>query len=237
MFHKLLRTLLDAALPQSCALCGARSRAAVCEGCERDWPDTRSRCACCANILPSANANDRCGACLGTPPPFDATYAVCDYAAPLDMLVLQLKFGAQLALAPWIASRMHQTLRCGSAALPDLLCPVPLSRQRLVERGYNQALEVARALAGQLALPLAPCLLERRRDTAPQAATAPRQRAANVHQAFAVLDSRQVLGRHIGVVDDVMTSGHTLVQVAHALKHAGASRVTNIVFARTPPRA
>lgn len=235
MLAKLLQTLLDAVLPFSCALCGGHAQAAVCSACAHQYLAVRARCACCANPLGQGDAGRRCGACLAAPPGFDATVTACDYAAPLDALVLQLKFGAQLALAPWMAARLHEALLGSGQPLPDLVCPVPLGRQRLVERGYNQALEVARPLARRLARPVLPQLLERVRDTAPQAGTEPRARAVNVRGAFAVPDVALVAGRHVGVVDDVMTSGHTLAQAAAALKRAGAARVTNIVFARTPP--
>src|SRR5690606_4454921 len=119
---------------------------------------------------------------------------------------------------------------------PDLLCPVPLGPLRLVERGYNQALELARPLSAALGVPLAPRLLERQVETAAQSGVAPRERRRNVRGAFALADGQpDVAGMHVGVVDDVMTSGHTLDELAGVLKRAGAARVTNLVFARTPP--
>ena len=73
-----------------------------------------------------------CGGCLADPPAFDATVAAVDYAAPLDQLVLQLKFGARLPLAPWFAERLRDAvLARPGMALPDVLCPVPLGRRRL----------------------------------------------------------------------------------------------------------
>jgi len=230
----------DALLPSSCVLCGALAREPVCPACTAAYvADGRSRCpqvrcTCCANPVGSQDGGRRCGACLAAPPAFDATVAACDYAAPVDGLVLQLKFGARLALAPWMARRLHAAVPAG--ALPDLLCPVPLGSRRLVERGYNQALEVARPLSAALGVPLAPRLLLRARDTPAQSGVAPGERRSNVRGAFALADDAPDLdGRHVGVVDDVMTSGHTLDELAGVLKRAGATRVTNLVFARTPP--
>ena len=120
-------------------------------------------------------------------------------------------------------------------ALPDMLCPVPLGHGRLVERGFNQALEIARPLASALGVALHPTLLARTLDTAAQSGVAPSERARNVRGAFAVADPDLVAGRHIGLVDDVMTSGHTLGELAATCKRFGAARVTNLVFARTPP--
>lgn len=232
------RAALHAMLPSACALCGGRAMEAVCAACAAAYIIARPRCPCCANPAAAPDADRRCGACLANPPAFDATLVACDYALPLDGLVLQLKFGAQLALAPWMGQVLVDALRSAPAALPDLLCPVPLGPRRLVERGFNQALEVARPLARALDVPLAPRLLTRERDTAAQSGVEAGARRKNVRGAFGVSgDAAAFAGRHVGVVDDVMSSGHTLDEIAAVLKRAGAARVTNIVFARTPPHA
>lgn len=222
-------------LPSSCALCGMAGDAAVCRDCEHAYVATRPRCPVCANPVGELDAALPCGACLGAPPAFDATLAACDYAAPLDSLVLQLKFGARLALAPWMARTVHDAALRAAWPAPDLLCPVPLGARRLVERGYNQALEVARPLARLLGAECVPRLAQRVVETAAQSGVAPADRQRNVRGAFAVALEERVAGRHVGVVDDVMTSGHTLDELASVLKQAGAARVTNFVFARTPP--
>jgi ComF family protein len=179
---------------------------------------------------------DLCGACLSHPPAFDATVAAVDYAIPLDQLVLQLKFGARLALAPWFARQIRDAvLARPGLPLPDLLCPVPLGPGRLVERGFNQALEIARPLAAALGVACHPALALRTLDTPAQSGVAPSVRANNVRGAFTVEDLDLVEGRHVGLVDDVMTSGHTLGELAATFKRFGAARVTNFVFARTPP--
>ncbi len=226
-------------LPSSCALCGQRCAGVVCEGCRFDAVAAGPRCQICANPLPceDADAGRHCGLCLARPPAFDATIAAGDYAAPLDQLLLQLKFAARLQLAPWCAAQLRdQVLRQTAigARLPDVIAPVPLGRARLAERGFNQALEVARPLSRMLGVPLAPRLLTRVRETAPQSAVAAAARLANVRAAFAASDA--AAGLHVAVVDDVMTSGRTLDALAAALKGAGAVRVTNYVVARTPPK-
>jgi len=236
----LLDPLLDRLLPSSCVLCGALGREPVCPACSRAHAgDAQARCPCCANPVGNQDGARRCGACVADPPAFDATVAACGYGAPVDRLVLQLKFGSRLALAPWMANRLRDAVLARSPDLrdlPDLLCPVPLGPRRLVERGYNQALEMARPLSAALGIPLAPRLLERRVETAAQSGVAPGERRRNVQGAFALADDPAMLqGQHVGVVDDVMTSGHTLDELAGVLKRAGAARVTNLVFARTPP--
>ncbi|SDG69124.1 MULTISPECIES: ComF family protein [unclassified Duganella] len=184
----------------------------------------------------TATAGLVCGVCLRSPPAFDCTLVAADYVLPVDQLVLQLKFGHRLALAPLCARLLRDAvLRQDDIALPALLCPVPLGPRRLAERGYNQALEIARPLARSMGVALEARLLQRVHETAAQSSVAPAERQANIAGAFAVPDATLVAGRHIGVVDDVMTSGRTLNELAATLKRHGAARVSNFVFARTPP--
>jgi len=242
--------LLDAVLPSCCALCGGRAddiaQAAapacapwrcLCAPCHRQFfGEAPPRCRICANPLDAHVRARTCGACLAQRPAFDATVVAADYALPLDELVLQLKFGGRLALAGLCAQTLHAAvLRERELALPALLCPVPLGRERLAQRGYNQALEIARPLARALRVALHPRLAARARETVAQSLVAPSARRANIAHAFAVADGALVRGRHIGIVDDVMTSGATLHELAATFKRYGAARVSNFVFARTPP--
>ena len=220
--------------PLRCVACDLRAAAPdgpICADCERDFLcATDSRCAVCAIRLPEAAAT-ACGACLRHPPHFDATVALGDYAPPLDGMVVALKSGGRLALAAdfgaLLARRARDVDRAGA-----LIVPVPLAFERHAERGFNQALEIARRLARALAVPLDADALLRVRHAAPQHLLALAERRRNVRGAFTV--RADVRGRHMLVVDDVMTSGATLEEVASALKRAGAARVTNLVVARTP---
>ena len=247
--HRWPRALLHLLLPSACALCGAGCDGVVCAPCRDHFclPVT-NRCVRCANPLPNAGTapadsslhgtagNDSCATCLAYPPAYDATISAVDYAPPLDHLVLQLKFSARLPLAPWFAELLRDAILARPGLpLPDLLCPVPLGPSRLVERGFNQALEIARPLAGALGVALHPRLAARRVDTRAQSGVSPHERAENIRGAFAIEDPELVDGRHVGIVDDVMTSGSTLEELAATFKRFGAARVTSLVFARTPP--
>lgn len=244
-------TLLRTLLPGCCALCGGPGEAALCPACRRQcFGAEPPRCVQCANPLPllqyEQNSHDddvvpagRCGRCLADAPAFDATLVAAEYALPVDQLVLQLKFGARLQLAGLFAGLLRDAvLRRPDFILPQLLCPVPLGPKRLAGRGFNQALEIARPLARALGTPLHARLAARVRDTQAQTRTDPAERRRNMRLAFVVpAPARELVrGRHVGIVDDVMSSGQTLGELAAAFKRAGAVRVSNLVFARTPPR-
>jgi ComF family protein len=234
-------------LPASCALCGAACEALTCSACAAQFlGHDRHRCRRCGNPLECGadHVDDmHCGRCLFEAPAFDATLVACDYTAPLTELVLRLKFGGQLALAALFAQQLRDAaLRQPGFVLPTLLCPVPLGPGRLAERGFNQALEIARPLARMLGIALQPALAHRVRETQAQSLLAPGERGSNrrdnIARAFTVAPQALALvrGGHIGIVDDVMSSGQTLGELAATLKRFGAARVSNLVFARTPPR-
>ncbi len=234
--------LARVALPNLCVLCGNLSQRTVCIECDGAyWNDARLRCVCCALPLASSgrrrtsgSARYQCSDCASEPPPFDATLALADYRAPLDGLALGLKFRARLALGREFAARLAQLAddRLDTGDWPDVIAPVPLAKKRLIERGFNQAWEIAKPLARALRAPADAALLRRDAYTAPQSRLDLEARRHNVGTAFAV--ARPVRGLHVAIVDDVMTSGATLEALARTLKAAGARRVTNFVVLRTP---
>lgn len=229
-------------LPSSCALCGLEGVASVCAACHAQYfGGGNLRCACCALALADdgaarAGTKPSCGDCLVHPPAFDATLVATDYSAPADQMVLNLKFGARLALAPAIARLLAEAIRLDPHWIPpQVLTAVPLGGERLAQRGFNQALEVARPLSRTLDLPLDAMLAVRQRETGAQSLLQHGTRHDNMRGAFTVpaIALERVRGKHIGVIDDVITSGATLGELAATLKRFGATRVTNIVFART----
>ncbi|MFP4889925.1 phosphoribosyltransferase family protein [Paraburkholderia sp. EG304] len=238
--HSAWPRALNVALPNLCALCGNMSHKTLCDGCDAAyWNENRLRCTVCAVPLPAsrwvARARYRCADCAAEPPPFDASFALADYRAPLDTLAVGLKFRARLMLARDFAQRLERLAQDNwhdAAERPDVIAPVPLAGRRLAERGYNQAWQIARPLARALGVRSDATLLERTQNTAPQSRLDLDARRHNVGRAFRV--ARPVRGLHVGIVDDVMTSGATLEALAHTLKDAGARRVTNFVALRTP---
>ena len=223
-------TLARSVLGQDCVLCAAASGARLlCAGCTADLPQVAEACPQCAGPSPGGAV---CGACTTHPPPFDATIAPWRYEFPVDRLVLALKFGRRLALAEAFGAALADR---AAGRRVDALVPMPLGRTRLAERGFNQALEIARHLARATGLELAPGLAHRVRDTAPQTDLPHDERAANVRGAFEC--DADAAGRTLAVIDDVMTTGASLAELARTLKRAGAVRVENWVVARTWPRS
>jgi ComF family protein len=220
-------------LPQRCELCVASSgRAILCNACVADLPRVGSVCPVCA--LPTA-AGLICGACLAHPPPWSRSTAALVYAFPVDRLLQQLKYGGRLALADWagetLACAVGETLaRRFASDRPDRIVALPLAVARQRERGFNQAREIAVRVARATALPLDVPLM-RTACGAPQASLAWKERAKNVHGAFAVV--KDVRGARIAIVDDVMTTGATLGEATRTLMHAGATDVECWVVART----
>lgn len=219
-----LRTLLA----QDCQLCNATSgRELLCSDCLQSLPRLEAACTCCA--MPVA-ITGLCGQCLKKPPYFDATLAALRYAFPADQLILGLKYGGRLPIAMLLGELLGNSL-CMRATIPDLIIPMPLHHARLAERGFNQALEISRKLARMSGVTVRTDGIFRVRDTARQADLPAKQRHANVRDAFVC--KINLSGKSIAVVDDVMTTGASINELARILKGAGAVRVENWVVART----
>jgi ComF family protein len=217
--------------PSRCAVCGRWPARPLCDACVLKFAQPVHRCGACA--LPVGEGIATCGACLQQPPPLDACFAAVAYAYPWSGLVSRFKFQGEPGWAASLAERMARSPGLPEELLrADLVLPVPLAPRRLAERGFNQALLLARALAADKADAR---LLLRLRETGPQTALDRKARQANVGGAFGVepLRAHEVRGKSILLVDDVMTSGASLHAAAAALKQAGAQRVAAAVLART----
>lgn len=214
------------AFPQHCVLC-AEPGAALCEPCGDDLPGLHAvRCPVCA--VSSVRA-EICGECLAHPPHFAKVSVALSYAFPVDALIRHLKYAGDLSLADPLAALLAE--RAGDEMRPDCVIPMPLSAQRLRERGFNQSHEIARSLARRLHVPVAFAACRRIRDTPPQASLPLDQRRANIRGAFDC--GINLEGARVVIVDDVLTSGATLNELARTLLRAGAAEVTGWVLART----
>lgn len=233
MVYKWLEVVRSWLLPPRCSLCGASGVKGqdLCTGCDADLPhlDPASGHTCqrCAVPLPGKWPGVICGACLRHPPPYDAALAAFRYEAPLDRLVTALKFHQRLHLARLLgealAAVVESALATRDIGPPQVILPVPLHPARLRTRGYNQALELARPVAARLGTPLVPSLCRRVRATAAQTELPAARRRANVRGAFRAGPCTDI--RHVAIVDDVLTTGHTVAELTRALKRAGVHRV------------
>ncbi len=211
---------------RECILCnGPAAGAPWCEACDMDLPKlTDAVCERCAIALP---ARGLCGNCLSRPPRFDHAEAVYAYAFPVDRLIGALKYGARISLASQFGSLLARHTR----QQPDALIAMPLSRERIVSRGYNQAHEIARRLALERGIPLLDDACRRVVDTPSQSALPWNARAKNVRRAFVCSES--LSGAHVAIVDDVLTTGSTMNELARVIREAGAASVTAWVVCRT----
>jgi ComF family protein len=230
----MLRSLFEGiarVVPGQCAVCHAWPAQPVCEACVARFAQPRARCRRCAVAVPDKVVE--CGRCIREAPPLDACHAAVGYDYPWSVLIAQFKFNGQagwarsfatvMRSAPWVEPALEQAA---------LVLPMPLSTQRLAERGFNQALLLARCLAPRKTRP---GVLLKVRHTAAQAELDRRQRLGNVKGAFALDPDRisEVHGADVVLVDDVMTSGASLFTAAAVLRQAGAAHVTALVVART----
>jgi ComF family protein len=222
-----IRSLFARAWPSECLLClEPAGPGLVCDNCERLLAPTGPKCGRCAVPLATAGC---CGNCVRNPPAYDDVVSAFDYRFPADRLVARFKFSADLAAGSYLGSALA---RAASAARPDLLVATPASTARLRERGFNPALLLAKRVGRTLGLEVDGRALAKVRHTPPQSGLDRDSRRRNLRGAFEL--RRSVEGMRVAVVDDVMTTGSTLAELADVLRKAGARRVSGWVVARTP---
>ncbi len=208
--------------PLRCHCCGGAARQPVCSACEKSLPWNTQACRACATPLASGQAGV-CGSCLTQAPPQDRSWTAFRYEAPVSRQIVDLKFHGNLMPSHVLGWLMASSLAARAEPLPDLLIPVPLHRRRLQRRGYNQALEIARELSRRLGMKLLPDAARRIKPTLEQTRLAAADRRRNVRGVFAV--SAAVAGRRIALLDDVITTGATVAELARAARKAGATHI------------
>lgn len=215
-------------MPQACFVCAAPAADRVlCATCSAALPAVASEC--CPRCAIDCPGGAVCGRCLSHPPRFDATRAVFRYAFPVSELVQAYKFQARFGVGRYFAERL---LAAAAGLQVDAVIAAPLHPHRLASRGFNQAVLLAEPVARALGAPLLRDAVRKVRRVAPQAGLTLDERQRNLRGAFAA--QRRFDGMRVLVIDDVMTSGTTLDELAGALKAAGAARVEALVVARTP---
>jgi ComF family protein len=220
-------------LPPRCLHCGAAGEAGrdLCADCRGLLP--HNACACPRCALPIPQPAPACGRCLKRAPPASQALAPFVYADPVDRWLPRFKFARDLAAGRVLADLMLEDPRLPALINGiDAMVPLPLHRARLGERGYNQALELARPLARTLGLPLRPDWLQRIRATAPQTGLDARARRRNLRGAF-VADAA-MRGQRVLLIDDVITTGSSMLEASRACRRAGAVEIRVLAVARAP---
>lgn len=231
---------LAGTLPSQCAVCHAWPSTRVCAACTARFAQPVPRCTRCALRVPDGVAV--CGACLRAPPLFDRCLAAVDYAYPWSGVLADFKFHADPGWAAALTALVRTTPGLAPALdAADLVLPIPLSPERLRERGFNQAWLLARQLAPAKAHPALLLRLhtgDLQADQVHQAQLPRAERLRHLRGAFAVEPTQAagLRGRHVVLIDDVMTTGATLHAAAMALREAGVASLCAVVFARTEPQ-
>lgn len=166
-----------------------------------------------------------CKRCTQYTPFFHQAQALFHYRAPVDGFITRLKFKHDLAIAQVLGSLMAEKMRVAyrEGPVPEFILPVPLHAKRLIERGFNQSLELARPVSQRLGIALDYTSCQRIHSTLPQAGLSAQARARNVEGAFAI--RKNFKARHVCLIDDVMTTGHTLSVISEVLYQQGVKRI------------
>jgi ComF family protein len=219
-------------LPATCLLCNGPGvgNQDLCEPCLLSLSRNNHCCYRCAEIFePDVQTPGLCGHCLSLAPAFDETHAPFIYDDNIGHLIRTLKFNRHYPNARLLGMLLAESL-CTSAELPELIIPVPLHPSQYRKRGFNQALEIAKTVAKQLAIPLDFKHCKRHRATQSQSSLSAKQRRKNLRNAFSM--TKPLNYQHVAIVDDVMTTGTTVNELAKVLKKAGIKKVDVWVCAR-----
>jgi ComF family protein len=218
--------------PTPCLFCGRVARQhGLCAGCMESLPWNRQACPVCA--LPQTTlVPHRCAACAARAPSFDVAWSAFRYEAPIERAIHGLKYHAKFHFGALLGGIMAIQAAQRPGALPQLLIPVPLHSTRLRWRGYNQALELARGVHQHAAINVDADAVRRVRATADQIGKTARDRAKNIVGAFVA--TRDLQGLHVAIIDDVMTTGSTVGEVARICRDAGAALIEVWTVARAP---
>ena len=236
MIYNWLKNSLSSFFSNQCLLCltPTQNMHLLCPGCEKDLPKNDCHCIICSvPFVSSHNQQDVliCGKCQKSPPHYTTSIIPHIYSSPLKQLITQLKFHHNLSYAPVLAHSFIESVKERKNILPECIIPVPLHSERLRERGFNQALELARIISKQLKIPLDYSLSQRNKATPFQSGLSAKQRKQNLKNAFSIKKSKTY--KHVAIFDDVVTTGTTVNELAKQLKQNGVEIIEVWAIART----
>jgi ComF family protein len=223
--------ILKAFSQRNCVLCGAFCKGDLCDPCRNRLPKIPiNHCPIC--LLP-VTTSLVCGVCLAKPPAYTRIFAALHYAFPVDALIHSLKYRSHLVIAPILANFLIEQIE--RLDPPDIIIPMPLHPIRLRERGFNQAVEIGRTISKKRNIEMLTNSCTRVRNTPFQAGLPWKEREKNICNAFVC--NTDLSGKHVAILDDVMTSGATINELAKVLRQQGASTIDGWVVARALPAA
>ena len=241
MFHKLYKTILT----EVCCLCDTQGLSGLdlCHECHKSLPYNHFSCSKCAVPVACVTGDDQrnrlCGRCLSNVSDIDEAVIPYLYRPPIDFMIRRLKFSEENKFSCLLgellsdAIERHYTAEFRSE-FPSIILPVPVHRQRLLERGFNQAEQIARTVANRFDRQIDTRAVTRSDLMVPQSSLSAVQREANIRRAFEVRQPATIQGSHVAIVDDVYTTGATARAISRRLKSAGARRISIWAVARTP---
>ena len=234
MIYNWLKNSLFCLFSKQCLLClnPTNNKHLLCSSCEKDLPENKFRCVICAIPFAAKHSSLVCGKCQKKPPFYATSIIPHIYASPLKQLISNLKFQGNLTYTPLLAHSFIHSIEQRKNNLPECIIPVPLHSQRLHERGFNQAVELARIIAKQLNIPLDYSLCQRDKATPFQSGLSAKQRKQNLKNAFSVTKMHSY--KHVAIFDDVVTTGTTVNELARQLKQSGVETIEVWAIARTP---
>ena len=220
-------------IPRVCLLCLAHAGSSgLCRNCLSELPTFGSCCQICLMPLPP-QAGVACAQCLAGVA-YNRIVAISPYVAPLSHLISQFKYHQNLKLSKTLGTLLATCVHHYSLRRPQLLLPVPLHKRRIQQRGFNQAVEIGRVLAAQTKIPLDNHCVIKMKETPPQTALSRRQRGQNIKGAFSLRHLPSV--QSVAIIDDVVTTGATISEIASLLRRSGVSHIEAWVLARTTPK-
>ena len=231
MVYKRLKKHLSSLLSRQCLLClsPTNNRYLLCSFCEDDFPKNDHYCVVCS--IPLYEESLTCGKCQNSNLFYETSLIPFIYATPIKQLISQLKFHSNLTYAPLLAECFLQRLMYRKNNLPECIIPVPLHTERLRERGFNQALELAQLIGTKLNIPVDYKLSQRHKITPFQSGLSAKQRKLNLKNAFSIKRTHQY--KHVAIFDDVVTTGVTVNELAKQLKQSGVEIIEVWAIART----
>ena len=220
--------IFDKIFPSKCALCSDPSQLGFCDLCQQLLPWKNDYCDICASELTTPGI---CGACQARPPRYQKAIIPFHYQPPISEHIQKLKYHNQFYYAYCFSRIMANYIVSQSVELPQAIVPIPLHRRRIYTRGFNQVIEIAKGLSGELKIKVDTSILSREKNTTTQTGLSERDRIKNMEHAFRANEKTNY--SHVAILDDVVTSGSTVNEAADTLIQAGVGKVSVWAIAKT----